>query len=97
MARMRQIRDVILVRQQEDLKRDLTYKEIEVQALLGAIHGAAGNGAGVKAAANFRFHAEEKEVPTMRKLAGFFKPDADGLISDEELAAEVERQQGRQL
>jgi hypothetical protein len=92
MARINQIRDVIVVRQQEDRKRDLTYKEIEVQALLGAIHGAAGNAAGVKAAATFRFHREEPEIPSSRKVAQFFRADAEGLFSEEELAAEVERQ-----
>jgi hypothetical protein len=94
MARIAQIRDVILVRQQEDLERSLTYKEIEVQALMSAIHAAAGNGPGVKAAAGFRFHAKPAEPAEYRKVVAVFRPDAEGLITDEALAAEIERQRG---
>lgn len=95
MARIRQIRDVITVRQQEDLKSRLTYKEIEVKALLQAIHGAAGNAAGVKQAENFRFHEKPREVPNQREVARFFRPDDDGLITDDMLAAEIERLKAR--
>lgn len=79
-----------MVRQQEDLKSRLTYKEIEVKALLSAIHGAAGNAKGVAMAEKFSFHRAEPEVASTRKVAQFFKPDAAGLVSDAELAAAVE-------
>lgn len=94
MARIRQIRDVILVRQQEDRTRSLTYKELEVQAIMASVHAAAGNAAGVRAASLFRFHQQEPEPASAAAVAKVFKPGPDGLLSETELAAEVERQRG---
>lgn len=85
MARIRQIRDVILVRQKEELDRSLSYKEIEVQSLMGAIHSAAGNRAGAAQAQKFRFHKEPPAVVSTAKAARLFP--GDQLFSEDQIRA----------
>lgn len=89
MTRIRQIRDVVATRQQEDRERSLTYKEIEVRAITGAIHSAQGNKRGAKAAQSFRFHkAKAQEVSTVQATK-MFPVGAEGLISQEEIDARI--------
>ncbi|AMM44295.1 tail assembly chaperone [Arthrobacter phage Kitkat] len=92
LARVRQIRDVIHVRRQEILERDLMYKEIEVRAITGAIHSAAGNKRGAAAAQKFSFH-KKKAVATEDKLVSMFGGinEAD-MFTDDMIQAEIARQ-----
>lgn len=96
MARIRQIRDVISVRTTEDRERSLTYKEIEVRAVTAAIHSAAGNRAGARAAQKFRFHKKEPAQVSETQMKQMFPADEQGMFSAEEILAEAERQKALQ-
>jgi hypothetical protein len=91
MTRIRQITEVISTRQQEDRKARLQYKEIEVQAVVSAIHAAAGNRKGAAAAQKFRFHKPAPAVISTGTAARLFPGEA--LYSQEDIlarAAELE-------
>lgn len=100
MDRIAQVRDQITARQKEDLKQAAMVKEAEVQSIMMAVHAAAGNERGVKAAAGWRLYAPEDgapvqaDVPSVRELSELFPvgAGATGLIGDEELNAEISRQ-----
>jgi hypothetical protein len=92
MTRIRQLRDVLTVRQQEELDRSLMYKEIEVQSLMGAIHSAAGNRAGARAAQSFRFHKPKPATVSTAKAARMFPGGA--LYSMEEIQARAAELRG---
>lgn len=89
MTRIRQIRDVVATRQQEDRERSLTYKEIEVRTITGAIHSAAGNKRGAKAASQFRFHKAKAQEITTAQASRMFPITEEGLISQEEIDAAI--------
>lgn len=98
LQRIHQIREVILKRQDEDREFATTMKEVEVRALMVAIHSAAGNRAGAERAQKFtmlkRRPEQSGEVPTIRELSKVFPAGsgAFGMFSPEEIAAEAERQ-----
>lgn len=96
LARLRQIRDVIQKKHQELLKERLTYKEIEVRALLGAIHSAAGNKKGAAASQKFSFHKQAPAVAKESQLRGMVgaAPGDTGEEFRQELLAEVARLKG---
>jgi hypothetical protein len=76
MTRIRQITEVISTRQQEDRERSLRYKEIEVQAVVSAIHSAAGNRRGAAQAQKFRFHKPKPATISTATAARMFPGEA---------------------
>jgi hypothetical protein len=70
------------------------YKEIEVRAIMGAIHSAAGNKKGAKAAQGFRFHKKKNErakEADVRKVFGSADTIDAGFTPDA-IEAEIARQ-----
>lgn len=63
-----------------------------MRAVTGAIHSAAGNKKGAQNAQKFRFHAAKPaEIPTAKAERMFAVDPVEGLITDEMIAAEIER------
>ena len=89
MARIRQIRDVIFVRQKENQTTRLRVEEIKMRNLLGAIHGAAGNRRGANQARRFALLPREKRTPTAAEIQRRFPVDeaVGGLITPEQVRA----------
>lgn len=88
LARLRQIRDVINVRRQEQLDQRLTYKEIEVRAITSAIHAAAGNRRGVSAAAAFSMRPKKIGLASENQVRSFVgAADGEGEFSQAQIAA----------
>jgi hypothetical protein len=99
LTRIRQVREVILTRQGETREQDLTVEERKLQALVGAIHAAAGNKKGAAAAQEIRLFERsdgqkpQREVPrTEAVLAQFGGVDRlYGLFTQEQIDAEAAR------
>lgn len=77
LGRMRQIRDVILERRDEDWRRELDVRETELQYTCQMIAASAGHKEGVKEAQRFRLYERPKAAPelpsyedVMRRLGG---------------------------
>lgn len=71
------------------------YKEIEVRAIMGAIHSAAGNKKGAKAAQAFRFHKKKNErakESDVRKVFGGEPDLLTGGFTPDAIEAEIARQ-----
>lgn len=63
-----------------------------MQAIVGAIHGAAGNRRGVNAAKRFRMTPKEPVVASSSMIQRRFPVDPEyGLITPEDIAAEQQR------
>lgn len=68
-----------------------------MRAITGAVHSAAGNRAGARAAQKFRFHAAKPvEIPTAKAQSLFAVDPAQGLITEDQIAAEVARMKAEQ-
>jgi hypothetical protein len=85
MTRIRQITEVISTREQEARKDRLRYKEIEVQAVVSAIHAAAGNRRGAAQAQKFRFHKAQPAAISTATAARMFPGEA--LYTQEDILA----------
>jgi hypothetical protein len=92
MERIRQVREVIWNRQSVERKQRLRVEEMKVQAITAAVHAAAGNGRGAKAAMKFRLTPPEKGEVSAEYLERRFPVDDDaGLITPEQVHAEQVR------
>lgn len=93
MSRIRQVRDVIWERQKDERRQRLRVEEMKVQAIIGAVHAAAGNKRGVAGARRFRLLPRESVTPTPEYIAQRFPVDegAGGLITPEQILAEQKR------
>lgn len=100
MARMRQVRDVILTRQDEEYVRALRVEEAKVRATTTAVYAAAGNEPGVKAAAKFRLlkrdgdtddPTDTDDLPDTSQVVAALGGGSP-LYSREDILAEAERQ-----
>jgi hypothetical protein len=99
LGRIREVRDLILTRRSEQFDRDVRLEEAKLRILAGAVHGAAGNKAGVSAASSIELIDRSKQpkkpsdLPsTEAVMAAVGGVDRQfGLFSDDDIAAEVAR------
>lgn len=72
------------------------YKEIEVRALMGAIHSAAGNSRGAKSSQGFSFHKKKAAAAPATKLRALVgaAPGDTGEDFRKEMEAELARLKG---
>lgn len=82
LGRLRQMRDVILERRQEDHERELLLQETIARALMSTIQGAAGNKKGAKEASRWKlFERRRKRVlPSYERMIAMWD---DGAFPDE--------------
>jgi hypothetical protein len=78
MPRLRQIQEMILARQDDERQFLLKLEEVKLQVLAGAVHGAAGNKRGVKAASKIKLARRDREIADYDKVARLF-----GVTEDE--------------
>ena len=62
MPRMRQVQEMILARQDDERQFLLTVEEVKLQAIVGAVHAAAGNRKGASAAQKIRLARRDQEI-----------------------------------
>lgn len=97
LARMRQIREVIGIRQSVDLRSRVRLEEAKVQQLVAATHAAAGNKKGAKAASAIRFLPDTEEerkakvISTAEATRVFGVDPAFGLFDEDDIEREMER------
>lgn len=100
LARVRQIREVILARRDAEFRRNVTLEEVKVRHLVSATFAAANNKKGAAAGAAIELFqrdedAKKSKVPTTARVSSVFKVDSNpqyGLIDTatiERRAAEI--------
>lgn len=91
MDRVRQIREVILVRKREERRSRLRTEETIVRYLAGSIHAAAGNARGVKGVQKFTLLLRETVAANPSTVASRFPADpaVGGMFTNEDVAARV--------
>lgn len=87
LTRLLQVRDVILNRQSEAQRDRLRIEETEVRALMVAIHAAANNKRGVRAAQRWRLFKEAAKPLDMQQALASFPVGPEGLITREMIEA----------
>ena len=87
---------MIWERGKEDRRHHLEVEEIKVRAILGAIYASQGNQAGVSVSQQFRLQPQERVQASAATIRRKFPVDqaVGGLITPEEIAAEVARLAG---
>lgn len=94
LPRMRQIREVILIRDDSKWRREVSLEETKVRHIVGATHAAAGNVKGARAATEIAFIEPEggrpKRVPSVAELSAAFGFDGE-IYTEDDIAAEVAR------
>ncbi len=93
LPRIRQVREVILVRRSENRRERLREVENVTRYLAGSIHAAAGNKRGVAAASKFRLMPREVKVASTERMERMMPADEalGGMYTDEDIARAVAR------
>lgn len=73
LPRLRQVQSVILERRYDEWQRRLRLEETKLQSLVGAVHAAAGNKRGAKAAGKIRLtRHDENDLPSTDQVKQLF-------------------------
>lgn len=72
MPRLRQVQDMILARRDDERQFVLRLEEVKLQAIVGAVHAAAGNKRGAAAAQKIRLARREESMPDFDEAMRLF-------------------------